>query len=136
MAIVCPDVGEVVLHASVLYPASGENWTLKLFSNNITPAESDTAGTYTEATFTGYVAKTITRTQSGATWAVPTTSAGTTSSTYGTAQSWSPTTSQTIYGYYVIGATSTTLLFAEVFSSAKNLVNGDTLTITPRLELA
>ena len=136
MPLLVPDSGEVELLKAVLYPTSGENWTLKLYSSNTTPAESDTAGTYTEATFTGYTAKTITRTQSGSTWAVPTTSGGTTSSTYGTAQSWSPTSSQTVYGYFVVGATSTTLLFAELFSSAKNLVNGDTLTVTPRVELA
>jgi aspartokinase len=135
MALLVPDVGEVVLLASILYPASGENWTLKLYSGNVTPAETDTAASYTEATFTGYTAKTLTRTQSGATWAVPTTSTGTTSSTYGTAQVWSPTTSQSIYGYYVVGATSTTLLFAELFSSVKNLANNDTLTVTPRFQL-
>jgi uncharacterized membrane protein len=120
MALLVPDVGEVVLLASILYPASGENWTLKLYSGNVTPAETDTAASYTEATFTGYTAKTLTRTQSGATWAVPTTSTGTTSS---------------IYGYYVVGATSTTLLFAELFSSVKNLANNDTLTVTPRFQL-
>jgi hypothetical protein len=137
MALLVPDVGEVELLKRVLYANSGsENWTLKLYKTNVTPAESDTAGSYTVADFTGYVDKTLTSSQSGATWAVPTTSTGTTSSTYGTTLSWSPTSSQTIYGYYVIGATSTTLLFAELFSSSKALSNGDTFNLTVRLELA
>lgn len=138
MAILVPDAGEVELLKRLLYANSGsENGTLKLFSNNITPAESDTASTYTEATFSGYSTKTLTSTQSGSTWAVPTTSTGTTSSTYGSAaQSWSPTSSQTIYGAYVIGATSTTIWFSDLFSTPRSLVSGDTLNYTPRIEMA
>ena len=136
MALLVPDVGEVELLKRLLYSNAGsENLTLKLYSNNVTPAESDTATTYTEATFTGYAAKTLTSTQTGSTWGVPATVGGVTSSTYGTAQVFSPTSSQTIYGYYVIGATSTVLLWAELFSSAKSLVSGDTLTVTPKLQL-
>ena len=60
----------------------------------------------------------------------------TTPSTTFAQQSWSPTSSQTVYGYYVIGATSTILLWAELFASSKNLVNGDTLQLTPKMELA
>jgi hypothetical protein len=136
MALLVPDVGEVELLKRVLYPASAENWTLKLYKTNVTPAESDTASSYTVADFTGYADKTITNTQSGATWAVPTTSTGTTSSTYGTTLTWSPTSSQTVYGYYVVGATSTTLLMAELFSTSKNLSNGDTFNLTFKVELA
>jgi hypothetical protein len=137
MALLVPDVGEVELLKRLLYANAGsENWTLKLYKTNVTPAEGDTAGSYTVADFTGYVDKTLTSTQSGATWGVPATSAGTTSSTYGTTLSWSPTSSQTIYGYYVVGATSTVLLFAEVFASSKNLSDGDTFNLTAKIELA
>lgn len=137
MALVVPDVGEVELLKRVLYSdADAENWTLKLYKTDVTPAESDTAGSYTEADFTDYVSKTLTSSQSGATWAVPTTAGGTTSSTYGTNQSWVPGSDQTVYGYFVVGATSTVLLFAEEFDTAKPLVTGDTITITPRLEAA
>lgn len=137
MALVVPDVGEVELLKRLLYGNAGsENLTLKLFSNNITPAESDTATTYTEATFAGYVAKTLTSSQAGATWAIPTTAAGVTSSTYQTNQVWTISSgSQTVYGYYVIGATSTVLLFSEAFATAKALSSGDTLTITPKIQL-
>lgn len=136
MALLVPDVGEVELLKRLLYANAGsENGTLKLYKTNVTPAESDTAASYTVADFTGYSDKTLTSTQSGATWAVPTTSTGTTSSTYGTTLSWSPTTSQTVYGYYVVGATSTVLWWAELFASSKNLSNGDTLNLTAKIQL-
>ncbi len=136
MALLVPDVGEVELLKRLLYANAGsENGTLKLYKTNVTPAESDTAASYTVADFTGYSDKTLTSSQSGATWAVPTTNTGTTSSTYGTTLTWSPTTSQTVYGYYVVGATSTILWWAELFASSKNLSNGDTLNLTARIQL-
>lgn len=112
-----------------------ENGTLKLRTDGLTPAESDTAGTYTEATFTGYVTKTLTGKYAAANWPLPTTSTGTTSSTYGTTLTWTPTSSQTVTGYYVVGATSGTLWWAENFASSKSLSNGDTLSLTARLQM-
>ena len=117
--------------------AGVEDATLKLRTDGVTPAEGDTAGTYAEATFTGYVAKTLNgKLSRSAGWAVPTTSTGTTSSTYTPVLSWSPTSSQTVTGYFVIGANSTTLWYAENFASSKALANGDTLQLTGKLELA
>jgi hypothetical protein len=139
MPLLVPDVGEVELLKRVLYSNAGsENWTLKLYKTNVTPAEGDTAGSYTEADFTNYVAKTLTSSQSASTWAVPTTTSGTTSSTYGSSpQSWTcGTTGNTIYGYYVVGATSAVLLFAELFATARTLASGDVLNLTPKIELA
>lgn len=132
MALLVPDVGEVLLLKAVVDPATTgnqENWTLKLMSANTTIAESDTAGTYTEATFTGYSSKTLTR----GSWGTPATASGTTSSSYAQ-QSWSATSAQTVYGYWVVGATSTTLLFAENFGSIA-LTNPSTLNLTPKLQL-
>lgn len=139
MPLLIPDVGEVLLLGRMLYGSSPENLTLKLYKTNVTPAESDTAGSYTEADFTGYAATTLTSSQSGGTWSVPTTSGGTTSSTYGTNSVFSCTggSSQTIYGYHVVGATSGTLYWAELFGTARTLAPpSDTLTITPKMELA
>jgi hypothetical protein len=117
--------------------AGVEDGTLKLRTDGVTPAEGDTAGTYTEATFTGYVTKTLNgKLSSSAGWAVPTTSTGTTSSTYTPTLSWSPTSSQTVTGYFVVGAGSGTLWWAENFASSKALSSGDTLNLTGKLELA
>lgn len=115
--------------------AGVQNLTLKLFKNNITPAETDTAGTYTEAAFTGYSAVTLTSEQATALWPAPTTSSGTTSSTYGTPAVFSATSAETEFGYYVVEATSTILMWAEAFASSIGMVNPSTLTITPKLQL-
>lgn len=137
MALLVPNVGEVVLLTDLLNGANTrEAWTLKLFKTNVTPAETDTAGSYTVADFTGYSDKTLTRTTGGSTWATPTTSSGTTSSQYnaGTPQSWSATSAQTVYGYYFVGATSAVLILAENFGAIA-LVNPSTLTLIPYIAL-
>lgn len=136
MTLLCPDVGEVVLLTDLL--GNGNNWTLKLFKNDVTPAESDTDATYTEADFTDYAAKTLTRSVSGSTWATPTTSSGTTSSEYnsGTPQSWTcGATGNSIYGYYIVDAVTGTLLIAERFAATRTLAENDTLNLTPKIEL-
>lgn len=123
---------------------SGGSWslagvqtsTLKLFKNNITPAEGDVASTYTEATFTGYAAVDLTSAQATANWPAPSTNTGTTSSTYGTAAVFSATSAETEYGYFVIEKTSTIVLWSELFASPIGMVNPSTLTITPALQLS
>lgn len=139
MALLVPDVGEVVLLNNLLAGGVLENWTLKLYKTDVTPAEGDTDASYTVADFTGYSNKTLTRAVGAGNWSTPSTNTGTTSSTYnsGTPQSWTLSgSSQTIYGYFVVGATSTTLLFAEKFAASRALSDGDTLELTPYLELA
>jgi hypothetical protein len=136
MAMVVPHVGEIEILKRVLYGNAGaENLVLKLFQNNVTPSATDTASTYTEATFTGYSAVTLTSSQAGGTWSVPTTDAnGNTTSTYGTVATWTAGSAQTIYGYYVIGATSGLLYWAEAFANPKVLAINDPVTIQPRLQ--
>lgn len=64
MAMVIPNVGELRSLANMVNKTAPENWVLKLFTSNTTPAETDTAATYTEASGNGYAAKTLT----GASW--------------------------------------------------------------------
>lgn len=136
MALVIPDAAEVFWLKRALYSdADAEDLSLRLFKTNVTPAESDTAGSYTVADFTSYVNKTLTSSQSGATWAVPTTSAGVTSSTYGTSQTWTAGSTQTLYGIYYVGSTSGTIAGAEAFSGAKTVDSGDTITVIPKIAL-
>jgi hypothetical protein len=138
--LLIPGEGTVQLCKDILGAAALETWQLHLYQNNHTPAESDTTSNYTESTFTGYSSQLLTRDTSAGHWATPVSQAPTgawsgatnvAESTYAS-QSWSPTSSQTVYGYYVTGNTSTKLIFAELFASAKNLSNGDTLSLTPR----
>lgn len=135
-ALLVPDVGEVKLLEAALGKTAAENLTLKLFASNTTPAEGDTAGTYTEASGGGYSAKTLTTT----TWGNASTSSGTTSASYAE-QTWTftgaLTTNPTIYGYFLVGATSGTLYWAErAAATFEPATSGDTYKVTPRLELA
>jgi len=146
MSLLVPNEGETRLLLELLAGGTTrEDWTCRLYKTNVTPAETDTISTYTEADFTGYVAKTLTRTVNpGTTWTTPASGApsggwspeaAVAESSY-LAQVWSPLSAQDIYGYFVQGASSSLLIFAELFSTVKPLVSGDTLTLTPRFGLA
>ena len=124
--------------------AGVEGLSLKLFSSSTTPAETDTAGTYTVLTdgVSGYAVQTLTsKLDATAGWTTPASGSptGSWSAEASVAEATSPqivynfSGSLTINGYIVVGATSTTLFWAENFGSTKNVVSGDTLTMTPRL---
>jgi hypothetical protein len=146
--ILVPDEGETRLWTELLDGGTvRENWTLKLYQNNYTPVPGSTAASFTEANFTGYASKTLTRTVSASTWqtvaeGAPTGAwngqANVAKSTYGTsAQVFSITggASQTVYGYYVVGATSGKVIMAEQFASSRTLNPPlDTLSFTPAFE--
>jgi len=130
MALSFADVGENKALEMIVNKTAAENLVLKLYSNNITPAEGDTAATYTEATFAGYAAKTLT----GATW----NAAASGSIAYSAAQTFTRTSTgaaENIYGYYVIQTTSTVLIYSERDGSAPFAVtnNGDAVTLTPTI---
>ncbi len=138
MAIVIPDAAKIPWMKRMLYDNAGsENISLRLFKTNVTPADSDTAGSYTVADFTGYSNFTLTSTQSGSTWPVPTVSSNKGTATYQTTATWTATTDQTIYGWYMVFATSGTIAASQSFGAGKPLVgaNSDQLSIIPRLQL-
>ncbi len=147
MAMLIPNEGEIQLLTDLLGGGSLENWTLKLYSSNTTPAETDTAASYTECNFTGYsgTSGTLTRSIGAGTWSSPTSNSSNTvnsesadaKSTYGSsAKSYSATSAQTVYGYIIVGATSGKLIAAEKFGSSISLVNPSTLTLQPVMQLA
>ncbi len=127
-------VGEQQILSILLAGTATENLTLKLYVNNITPSITDVAGTYTEMSTQGYAALTLTR---GGTWSV----AGTNPAVATYAQqtfNFNGTGGTTqVYGYFVVGATSTTLYWAERFSDGPYPIsfNGDQIKITPKLNL-
>jgi hypothetical protein len=147
MPAVIPNEGELRLINEILDGGlARENWTLKLYKTNVTPAETDTTASYTESDFTGYTAKTLTRTVSnGVTWGTPA-SGSPTGAWSGEAsvaesayvqQTWTCGASgNTVYGYFVVGATSTKLIMAELFAAPRTLVNSDVLNLTPRFGVA
>jgi hypothetical protein len=151
MALLVPHEGELQLLADMLGGGSLENWQLCLFNSNITPSETDSASTYTahEAAFTNYSRLTLTRQIGTSYWNAPVSQAPSGSppwssraqvghSQYGsTPQTWtSGATGDTIYGYFILGATSGKLICAEAFATPRTLAIGDTLSLTPIFENA
>lgn len=128
MALLVPNIGEQrALEAWI----KGMNTVLRLFKSNTTPAETDTAATYTEADFTGYSAPTLT----GASWVV--TPGAPTLAAYAqqTFSSSADQASQNVYGYYVTRSSDGELVYAERFSDGPYAVanNGDQIKITPQI---
>jgi hypothetical protein len=136
MPLIVPDQGELRLLDIMLKLAlsTNENHILKLYRNDVTPAAASAPGSFTEANFTGYAARTLTRTL----WNSAVTVSTKAESSYGTTpQSWTcGTTGNTIYGYWVEGSTSAKVMWAERFSTSRVLANGDILNITPKFTLA
>lgn len=108
--------------------AAPQDLVLRLYTNNITPAETDTAATYTEASGNGYASVTLT----GASWAAPSEGAP---SSIGYAQQIFTFTGNlgNVYGYFMTRASSGRIGLAERFSDGPyNVVNnGDQIKITP-----
>jgi len=131
MTLLVPQVGEEKFLRHALNTTAPENQTLKLFATNITPAETDTAGTYTEAAGGGYAAIGLT----GANWGYAGPSP--TTATYNAQQVFTftgpLTTNPTIYGYFVVEATSGVLLWVEQSTPFTPATNGDQYKITPKI---
>lgn len=127
MPLLMPNVGEQRMLEKLL----AGNATLKLFSNDKTPAETDTAASYTECSGSGYAAKTLT----GGAWTI--TPGNPTVAAYAQQTFTFNATGLTAYGYMVVDATDGVLLWAERFTGAPYVINNaaDTIKVTPRLEL-
>lgn len=128
MALVLPDVGENIALEALVNKTAPQDLVLRLYTNNITPAETDTAATYTEATFTGYSAVTL----SGASWS----GAGDTVSY--DLQTFTSSANQAAvdhYGYYLTQATSGKLVWAERFSDGPYTITNlnDKIEVTPTI---
>lgn len=107
--------------------------TLRLYQNNHTPVDTDTAANYTEATFSGYSAIAL------GSWS----NAFLNSDNYGetdeTTRVFTCTVAapaNTIYGYYITDG-SGNLIWAEINPAGSFLINtiGQTYTVLPRWTL-
>lgn len=131
MTILVPNVGEnIALSYLVGKTTTVRDLIYRLFATNVTPAETDTASSYTEAVGGGYASKTLT----GASWTV--TNGAPTSAAYAQ-QTWTfsgpLTTNGTVYGYYVTRVTDADLVLAETFNSFTPANNGDQILLTPQI---
>lgn len=131
MALLVPDEGEIDALEYYTNRASPQNLVLKLFTSNTVPAETDTPTSYTEATFTGYAALTLT----GATWTAPSGDPKTTTYPEQTFTSTADQAEQLIYGYFMTRVTSGKLALVERFDAGPYSIkyNGDKLRLTPTI---
>lgn len=128
MPLFIPSVGENKLVEFALGYSTPGNQLLKLYVNNVTAADTDTAATYTEMSTLGYAAKTLNK----GNWSIAQ-NGGVAQASYA-AQTWTFTagTAVTVYGYFVVDATTGVLLWSEAFSSGKIIqYTGDQIIITP-----
>lgn len=135
MTLVVNKQGELELLDKMLKDAlsTDENYILMLFKNNYTPDETDVSASFTEGTFTGYAARTLTRVL----WNAAQVSTSKAESSYSSApESWTCGASgNTVYGYWVEGHTSSNVLWSERFATSRVLADGDVLNITPKFTL-
>jgi hypothetical protein len=114
--------------------SGGNNLTLKLFVNNVTPGDTDTASTYTVAVGGGYADKTLNM----GSWTI--TPANDPSDAVYAEQTWTftgaLTTNTTIYGYYVVDADGILQWAERLASSFTPANNGDQLKITPKFQMS
>jgi len=135
MATIIPNAAEQLWLKHVLNHTAPQNQVLKLFTNDITPDENTTASSFTEASGGGYANKPLT----GTSWSFATNASNEAEATY-TAQTFTftgaLTGSATIYGWYLVEATSGLLLACErIGSSITPVNNGDNLVVNPLLQL-
>ena len=104
MALLVPDVGEVLLLKYALNHTAATDVKIKLFTNDYTPVEGSVVANFTEATAAGYAAITLT----GASWTIAT-DTGVTTATYAQ-QTFTFTAASTNYGYYITNAAGSQVL--------------------------
>lgn len=131
MALLVPNGAEQVMLENILNKTAPENLTLILYTNNITPGETDTIATYTEASGSGYAAVALTAANWTATPGAPT------EAVYPEVTFTFTGALGNVYGYAIKGATSGNLKWAERFSNGPYNVqnNGDQIKVTPKLTL-
>ena len=131
MTILVPNTGEVA--ALTLFLSA--NVTLKLYSNDKTPAETDVASDYTEVAGGGYTAKIL---SSGA-WSIVAGAPSVASYTYQDFSFSGPTNAPaTMYGYFVVNGEGV-LLWAERFTGGVlpiTPVLGTLIRITPKISVS
>lgn len=134
MSLVTPNPGELALLDKMLKDALtvDEDYILKLFRTPMTVDQDTETTDFTVATFTNYSHQTLTR----ANWSNAAVVSNKAQAQYSNQMSWTcGATGDTVYGYWVEGATSGTTLWAERFAAPRTLANGDILNLTPRFAL-
>ena len=137
MSIMLTDAGATQIlncYFKKITPVAGNNFTLKLFVNDVEPSDAYTSANYTEAVGGGYAAKTLLS------------SSFTVSTVNGIAQAayetqmfvftGALTDNATIYGYYVVDDDGV-LIYSEALPIPLTIVaEGDMCPVTPAIPLS
>lgn len=128
MALVTPNNGEGDALDAFTGKTLPSTLVLRLYSSNTTPAETDTAATYTEYAAAGYAAIVLT----AASW---TTTEGAPSSTAYAQQTFTMSGAGDAYGYYMTRNTGGRIAVAERFTGAPFSIpsGGGTIKVTPQI---
>jgi hypothetical protein len=106
-----------------------ENLVARLYINNITPSDTDTTATYTQAGFPGYAQITL----PGASW----NAAAAGNIAYSAQQTWtcSGVAADDVYGYFIVQTTSGVLIWSERDAAAPTAIrnSGDAVKLTPTI---
>lgn len=131
MALVVPNAAEKAMLENFLNKTAPENLTLKLYTNNITPGETNVAGDFTEASGSGYAAASL----NAANWTV--TEGAPTEGVYPEVVFTFTGALGNVYGYFLVGATSGAIKWAERFTNGPYNIanNGDQIKVTPKITL-
>jgi hypothetical protein len=128
MSLVVPNVGELLVLDNYL---KSQNLFLALYSNNVTPGETDTFATYTPVAGGGYALKTLV----AASW---TNTAGAPSFGIYAQQTFTftgvTTAPGTIYGLYIYDAANVVRAAQRFATVPFTPIAGARIRITPRLE--
>ena len=129
MALLVPDVGEVLLLSYALDKVVPGNVFLRLYTNDYTPVEGSVYASFTEATAAGYAEIEL----EGNDWTIAT-DTGVTTATFAQ-QTFTFTAASTNYGYWVVNNAKNQVLWAERFSDAPHTIpsGGGTEKITCNL---
>lgn len=141
MSLVVPNAGKIVLLKYLVNkiaqnggaPSANGDRVLALFTNNITPAETNVFDDYQEpGVISGYVRVNL----SGNNWATTTDEIGVCAAIYNSYAEFNFVSAVTVYGYFVINQDEQ-LLWAEKFTSGAISVpaGGGQILILPKLEL-
>jgi hypothetical protein len=130
MTLTLTNEGDLVLLKAMVNYAAPTNPVAHLFNTNVSPAKTDTVGSFVQVSATGYTAVGLT----GASWSCVT-NGNTTAATY-PAVTFSISASTPVYGYYITNADSSKTLWAESFGVVENIPSGGgSIILTPCITL-
>lgn len=137
MALVVPNTSEVAMLNRLVGAASSGAQVMKLYKGGApNPNDDTTLAVLEECTASGYAPITLTT----AGWTASTSAGGTTTATYSPDAVYTFSTSETVFGYYVVDLISPTpnLLWVEAFSGGPFVLPsaGGQIQITPTVNLA